>query len=76
MKDIDFTQTCAVSHGYVCISRLFAYIRKWSILTFSKMGLIVYCGLMTAIMVKHGGVHIWDLTIPEVRTIVYVSYIS
>ena len=33
----------------------------------------MYCALMTVTFKHHGGVHEWDLTLPEVWDAIYVS---
>lgn len=34
---------------------------------------ITYCALMTTVMDRHGGMHQWDLTLPQVHEAIYVS---
>ncbi|KUJ08328.1 uncharacterized protein LY89DRAFT_567928, partial [Mollisia scopiformis] len=36
-----------------------------------KGGLVSYCGLMTTVMSRHGGVHQWDLTADEVHSALF-----
>lgn len=38
-----------------------------------QVGLIVYCAFMTVTFRRHGGVHAWDLTLPESYNAIYVS---
>ena len=38
-----------------------------------QIGFIVYCTLMTVTFDRHGGVHAWDLTLPESYEAIYVS---
>lgn len=38
----------------------------------NKAGLVIFCGLLITLMYKHGGVHEWDLTSAQVRTVLYV----
>ena len=42
-------------------------------LTLVKGGLVTFCALMVTIMHKHGGIHEWDLTLPEVHEAIYAS---
>ena len=39
----------------------------------AKALFITFCALMTTVMNRHGGVHEWDLTVPQVHEAIYVS---
>ena len=43
------------------------------ILIVHQIGLVVFCILMTVTFKKHGGIHEWDLTLPESYDAIYVS---
>ena len=38
-----------------------------------QIGLVVFCTLMTVTFKRHGGIHEWDLTLPESYNAIYVS---
>ena len=38
-----------------------------------QIGLVIFCTLMTVTFKRHGGVHEWDLTLPESYNAIYVS---
>ena len=38
-----------------------------------QIGLVIYCTLMTVTFKRHGGIHEWDLTLPESYNAIYVS---
>ena len=41
-------------------------------LIWNQIGLIIYCTLMTVTFKRDGGVHEWDLTLPESYGAIYV----
>ena len=43
------------------------------VLTVYQIGLVVFCTLMSITFKRHGGVHGWDLTLPESYEAIYVS---
>ena len=45
-------------------------------LAFHKIGLVVLIAITATTIHKHGGVHEWDLTLPEVHQAIYVSNTS
>lgn len=48
-------------------------LRWGSSLTSSQAWLVIYCAMITTLMDRHGGVHQWNLTTPEVKEALYVS---
>ncbi|QSZ32708.1 hypothetical protein DSL72_002287 [Monilinia vaccinii-corymbosi] len=43
---------------------------RWNVLCVTA-GFVAYCGLMTTVMSRHGGVHEWDLTKEEVHGVLF-----
>lgn len=35
------------------------------------VGFVIYCSLMTTVMSRHGGIHAWNLTVPQMRQVLY-----
>lgn len=44
-----------------------------SVLTWRKVSLVIFCSFMIVTAHKHGDVHEWDLSSPEVHQALYVS---
>ena len=70
---VDPTQGRALS--LLCVLP-YTFREIYTDLVFHKIGLVVLIAITATTIHKHGGVHEWDLTLPEVHQAIYVSNTS